>query len=176
MIPLPSLTPNFESTLVDAAAPEAQLAWMHSLGKKEMDALWEKGGKLTIDHFVIGPDVIAQHEGQNSLLPGFDRFEKHFTERGGVVQGINVQFFSFVTGPGHFIAREEGDDVLFDYTVTPADIPTGWPALVPNDKGLSNLVYGGMIDVVRKVSTRICVGKAFRRGKDEGAFFMLYRR
>lgn len=178
MIPLPTLAPSLESiaTALDASPAQEQLNWMHGLGKKEMARLYELGGPVPLDWFVAEEGKIVEHEGQNSLLPGFDRFEKHMVRRNGVLQGWNKQGFGWLVGPGHFTLREDGGTTVFDYTAPPADAPSHWPAVVPNDKGLSNLVYGGMIDIMHRVSERIVVGKAFRRGKDEGAYFLLFRR
>ena len=78
-----------------------------------------------------------------------------------------------VTGPGHFTVRADGDEVLFDYTELPADAPGDLPPLQPNDKGLSTLVFGGMIDRVRRVSTHCVIGRAFKSAKPMGAWFML---
>jgi hypothetical protein len=177
MVPLPSLTDDIAAvqTALDALPTEARLNWMHGLGKREMASLWERGGPVAPEHFAAGEGEVVVHEGQNSLLPGFDRFAKHFVRIGDTIQGINVQFWSFVTGPGHFVVRMDGSELVFDYTRLPAGVPSGWPALVPNDQGLSRLVYGGMIDRMRQVSREIVVGKAFRNGKDEGAYFMLHR-
>ena len=178
MIPLPTLAPSLEAVTValDAATEEQQINWMHGLGKREMARLYELGGPVPLDHFVADDGVIVEHEGQNSLLPGFDRFEKHIVRRGAVLQGYNKQGFGWLVGPGHFTLREQDGTTVFDYTAPPADAPSEWPGVVPNDKGLSNLVYGGMVDVMHRVSSRIVVGKAYRRGKEEGAYFLLFRR
>ncbi len=178
MVPLPSLEADltgFRAAL--AARTEAeQVAFMHGLPKRDMRRLWEAGLPLTLAEMVGADGVVVRHEGQNDLLPGFDRFEKHLVARNGKVQGINVQTFAWLTGPGHFTVREEGAEVWFDYTVLADDVPADWPALVSNASGLGKLVYGGMIDVVRKVVDRMVVGKVVRNGKPEEHYFMLYRR
>lgn len=178
MVPLPSLTADltaFRAAL--SARPEAeQVNVMHGLGKREMKRLWDEGLPLGLAEMIADEGVIVRHEGQNDLLPGFDRFEKHIVQRDGTAQGINVQTFAWATGPGHFTVRQEGTEVWFDYTTLAASVPAGWPALVSNDGGLARLVYGGMIDRVRKVVDRMVVGKVFRRGQEEEHYFMLWRR
>jgi hypothetical protein len=178
MIPLPTLAASHAAIRgpLEAAAQDAQLNWMHGLGKREMARLYELGEPVGLDHFVGAEGQVIEHEGQNSLPPLIDRFEKHMVRRGGVLQGWNKQGFGWLVGPGHFTLVEREGTTVFDYTAPPADAPAGWPPVVPNDRGLSNLVYGGMVDVMRRVSDHIVVGKAYRRGKDAGAYFLLYRR
>jgi hypothetical protein len=178
MVPLPSLTddlPAFRAAL-SALTLDERANFMHGLGKREQKKLWETGLPLGLAEMVGGEGEIVRHEGQNDLLPGFDRFEKHIVARAGDVQGINVQPFSWLVGPGHFTVRAEGEEVWFDYTRIAGSVPDGWPGLVPNDGALSRLVYGFMIDRVRKVVDGMVVGKVFRRGKPEEHYFMLLRR
>lgn len=119
------------------------------------------------------------YEGRNSLL-AFSRFQKRFLRlESGVIVGYNHQAMSFVTGPGYFVVKaangegEHGKEMFFDYTVPPPEVPKGWPAFKPNDRGLSKLVYSDMIDFVRRVATGVVVGKAYRKGVDQGAYFTL---
>lgn len=178
MVPLPSLSPDLTTFRVAfAALPlDEQANFLHGLPKREMRTLWAEGLPLRLAELTAGEGEVVRHEGQNDLLPGFDRFEKHVVARAGGVQGINVQRFAWATGPGHFTVRQEGEEVWFDYTVLAAAIPDGWPALVPNDRGLGRFVYGGMIDRVRKVSEGVVVGRVFRAGKPEDHYFLLIRR
>lgn len=119
------------------------------------------------------------YEGRNSL-PAFSRFQKRFLRlESGVIVGYNHQAMSFVTGPGYFVVKaangegEHGKEMFFDYTVPPPETPAGWPAFKPNDRGLSKLVYSDMIDFVRRVATGVVVGKAYRKGVDQKAYFTL---
>ncbi|MEO7331514.1 MAG: hypothetical protein ABI193_23270 [Minicystis sp.] len=120
------------------------------------------------------------YEGRNSLA-AFSRFQKRFTRlEGGEVIGYNHQTMAFVTGPGYFQVREasgegeHGSELYFDYTAPPpAKAPEGWPAFSPNDKGLSRLVYGHMIDYCRRVARGVVVGKAYKKGVDQKAYFTL---
>lgn len=177
-VPLPSLAPDLDTFRValSALSAEEQCNFMHGLPKREMRCLWEGGLPLALGEVVGAEGEVVVQEGQNDLLPFFDRFEKHVVAREGGAQGINVQRFAPVTGPGHFTLRQEGSEVWFDYTVLPSSVPPGWPALSPNDRGLSKLVYGHMVDRVRGVVPRLSVGKVFRHGKPEDHYFMLFRR
>jgi hypothetical protein len=178
VVELPTLAADLATVRAQLAALTAdeQANWMHGLPKRDMAKLWEGGEPLTLAEMTAADGEIVRHEGQNDLLPGFDRFEKHIVARAGDVQGINVQSFSWLVGPGHFTVRQEGEEVWFDYTRIAASVPVGWPALVPNDKGLSTLVYGHMIDRVRRVVPNMVVGRVFRHGKPENHYFMLWRR
>lgn len=176
MIPLPTMDDDWTPAMIEAAPEREQLAWMHALSRREMEALYERGGTIDLAHFVGDGTTILEHEGQNSLPPGIDRFEKHFVRRGDVVQGYNKGAWAWLIGPGHFVVRQDGDQLIFDYTQLPPDAPAQWPPLKPNTAGLSRFVYGGTTDIVRKVTDRMCVGKAFRGTTPVGAFFMLYRR
>ena len=118
------------------------------------------------------------YEGRNSL-PTFSRFQKRFTRMKGVVVGYNHQTWSFVTGPGYFVVHapsgsgEHGKELDFDYTAAPPGEPSGWPAYRPNERGLSRFVYGGMHDYVRRVARGVIVGKAYRHGVEQDAYFSL---
>ena len=178
MIPLPSLAPSLEAivTALEAHSVEEQANWMHGLGRKEMARLYDWGGPVPLDHFLGGDGEVIVHEGQNSLLPGIDRFEKHMVLRSGVMQGYNKQGFGWFTGPGHFLLREEDGTTVFDYNQVPSDAPQGWPAVRANTGFPDLLVYGHMVDVMHRVSSRMTVGKAFKKGKEVGAYFLLLRR
>jgi hypothetical protein len=135
---------------------------------------------VTLDEFVP-PSTSGTliYEGRNSL-PLFSKFQKRFLRiEGGTVIGYNHQTWSFFTGPGYFFTREpasEGDfagELLFDYTEPVDRTPEGWPRFKRNDRGLSKLVYGGMNDFCRRVAQGVIVGKAYRNGVDQDAFFTL---
>jgi hypothetical protein len=120
------------------------------------------------------------YEGRNSL-PMFSRFQKRFTRLDGVAVGYNHQSMSFFTGPGYFVVKppsgqgELGDEVYFDYTEAPPGEPPGWPAYKPNTAGLSRAVYANMKDYMRRVARGVVVGKAYKLGVDQGAYFSLSR-
>ncbi len=120
-------------------------------------------------------------EGRNSL-PSFSRFQKRFARVGDAVVGYNHQTMSFVTGPGYFVVRPatpgetHPDEIFFDYTTDPPrDLPAGWPKFSPNSAGLSRLVYMHMKDFCRRVADGILVGKAYKLGVAQNAYFTLSR-
>lgn len=177
--PLPTLAASLDpiSDALDRLSHDERINWMRGLGRGQMRALNQlAAGRLPLQvaHFHGEEGRIIINHGQNSL-PVFTHFQKRVVKRGDVVQGYNHQTMSFVTGPGHFLVTQDGDEVLFDYTGLPADAPAEFPPLAPNDKGLSTLVYGNMIDRVRRVSRHLVIGEAFRKGKAENAWFMLCR-
>lgn len=178
MIPLPSLEPlDAVVAGLDAHGVDEQVNWMRGLGKRELVALWEKAvgidAPLTALHGNEGEVVI--HEGQNSL-PLFNVFQKRCVLRAGRVQGYNHQAMSWITGPGHFLVQTDGKTSWFDYTEVAPNAPAEFPPIKGNDGFPDKLVYGGMIDKLRRVGTRGLIGAAFRKDKPTGDYFMLIRR
>jgi hypothetical protein len=130
------------------------------------------------------PDLVAvRHYGRNTL-PLFTRFEKRFARPRGEdpgapkrLVGFNFQQLSPLTGPGYFVAREDPShtEVLIDYRELPTQAPADWPPILGNDRGLGRLVYGNMVDTLRRVSEHVSIGSAARGGKDLGSWFILCR-
>ena len=148
--------------------------------KRLFDAV-EGGTAPTLEELVpAGTQGALIYEGRNSLA-AFSRFQKRFVRMGGLVVGYNHQTMSFVTGPGYFLVHgpsgsgEHGKELDFDYTAKPPSEPPGWPSYKPNEQGLSlsRFVYGHMHDYVRRVARGVVVGKAYRRGVAEDAYFSL---
>lgn len=143
-----------------------------------------RGGQPLELRNVVGDSVPAgvtvSYSGRNSL-PAFSRFEKRLTRTAdGLVFGYNHQPLRVarpVTGPGYFRVLEAGPDhpgeLLFDYTQAPPFEPLGWPAYRPNEAGLSRFVFMDLHDYVRRVARGVLVGKAYRGGKDQNAYFSL---
>jgi len=136
---------------------------------------------------LVAPAVPAlttvRHFGKNTL-PAFTHFEKRFCRPGDAdpdepkkLWGFNFQTMQPLTGPGYFVAREDPDrrEVLVDYHEVPPSAPPGWPPVQPNERGRGRLVYGFMIDTLRRVSEHVTIGSAARKGKDMGSWFMLVR-
>ena len=169
---------------LDALSPAARL--------QEVLAITGKGVKHLYNAVADAPSVTLEEivpanagtatvifEGRNSL-PLFTRFQKRFARVGdGTIVGYNHQTMSFVTGPGYFVVRapdgegEHGKELLFDYTGSPPSEPSGWPAFRANDRGLSRAVYMNMKDYVRRVARGVIVGKAYKLGVDQKAYFSL---
>ena len=164
---------------LDTASHETRLAWMWGLNKRELRALYETaaGNAVGVAQFHAGPGETLINHGQNSL-PLFSRFQKRVALNGQQVQGYNHQSMAWLTGPGHFVVRESPDvegEVWFDYTGVPDADFAGFPKVVSNDSGLSRLVYSGMIDIMRRVSSDITIGAALKKGKMTGDYFALCR-
>jgi hypothetical protein len=116
----------------------------------------------------------VRFEGINSL-PLYRRFAKVFYRTGdGRIAGYNDSSASWLSGPGYYILNEDAQKGLFvDYTQLPADKPAGWPAIVSNDKGMSQFIYGNMHDYLRRVYDKILIGRAYKFGKETPNYFTL---
>lgn len=179
MIPRPTdSTPAALSEALNGVDHAARVAWLHSLSGKEEAVLYAlcAGTTLTVEEMHRGGDMVV-HEGWNSLLV-FRGFQKRVVVHEDRVQGYNHQTFSWVTGPGHFQIRPSEDvpgEVWFDYIWEPTSAPDIFPAPKSNTAGLSTLVYGHMIDIVRKVSDHVVIGRAIKKGKETPNYFGLVR-
>ena len=140
----------------------------------------QAGEPLGVDDFAppAGSDTLIL-EGRNSL-PAFSRFQKRFTRIGEITLGYNHQTMSPLTGPGYFVVRPptpgetHPDELFFDYTIEPPrGAPRDWPAFSSNKSGLSRLVYMDMKDFCRRVAKGVLVGKAYKRGIAQDAYFTL---
>ena len=170
---------------LDALAPYSRVAEVTSVGGSLLGDLYDAvagGEPLTLEDLVPAAEkgtVIL--EGRNSL-PAFTRFQKRFARVGDVVVGYNHQTMSFATGPGYFVVRPATDgeacpdELFFDYTTDPPrGCPADWPAFKPNKAGLSRVVYMDMKDFCRRVANGVLIGKAYKRGVAQGAYFTLTR-
>ncbi|MEE2779883.1 MAG: hypothetical protein VYE15_05110, partial [Myxococcota bacterium] len=128
------------------------------------------------------PATEVIHVGRNSL-PAFRDFEKRFSRddtREDALYGYNEGATRPLIGPGYFVAHldENRSEIGVDYLMVPPDdanLPDGWPAVIPNEKGLQRFVYAGMVDYLRKVSEHILIGRAWRKGKVTNNYFVLCR-
>ncbi len=184
-IPLPSLSTSLApiSAALDGATHDQRVNWMRGLGRRELSAMWtlslKEGLPLGLDYLAAPPDTTVIHEGQNSL-PAFTRFQKrfHIPSTTGAAQGYNHNpgSISWFTGPGHFSARVIDERCLhIDYVVMPPSVPSDFPPLVDNASGSRKLVFGNMIDLLRRVSAHCTIGRGVKHGKDMSAWFMLTR-
>lgn len=164
---------------------DGRLAAVRALGFAHQRVLFDcvEGHRaLTIDDLVPperGVRATVRHHGKNSM-PAFSLFEKRMLRpvAGGTeLWGYNHQTMSPVSGPGYFVAYDalERGEVDIDYTRVPDEQPAGWPAPAPNERGLSNLIYGNMVDVLRGVADRVTVGRAFWKGVAQPNYFVLCR-
>jgi len=128
----------------------------------------------------IADGVPVRHFGLNSLAL-FRRFEKRFLrtpDGGSELWGYNEQAMRALTGPGYFVvpAPAPGEEAGIDYRRVPPRTPDcGWPAVRTNERGLARLVYGGMVDTLRRVSEGVCIGRAHKGGEPFDAWFVLVR-
>lgn len=174
--PLPSQVTSIDelAARLDAATHDERVAWIRSLGRGEQYVLFEKcaGRAVGVDALVSTPGRVVRHLGRNGL-PLFSTFEKRFVRfEDGTVGGYNHNEFgllapiaAFVTGPGHFVAYDATDgsgDVWIDYRRIPALQHPDFPPLAGNESGLPAVVFGDMVDVLRRVSRHVTIGDSFK--------------
>jgi hypothetical protein len=181
--------PRAIARLLDGLTSSERVEAVRSLGRFEQARLYEAvAGSLPLGLADLvppqtGDEVAVRHYGRNTL-PAFTRFEKRFCRpRGadpskpGELWGYNHQAVARLTGPGYFVAAPDPSrpEVLIDYTRLPGGRAEGWPEIHPNDRGLARLVYGFLVDRLRRVSEHVTIGSAARRGRDLGSWFVLCR-
>lgn len=173
--------------VLDGLGHEGRVHTIRGWGKKRQAELFEaaKGHKpLDLDFLVpasMGTLVEVIHDGKNTL-PMFTHFQKRFVKLENEdfkVAGYNHQTLSGITGPGYFVVTtgdgEHEGELAIDYTKVPKQKPASWPEIQPNAGGLASLVYGGMIDYLRGISTHVSIGRAYK-GKAMDAWFALVRK
>ena len=175
---------------LDGLAPYARLqevlAVQGSLVGKLYDAVAGAEPLALTDIVPASETATVILEGRNSL-PAFTRFQKRFVRIGDRIVGYNHQLMSVVTGPGYFVTQPptagetHPDELFFDYTAFdhgsegPSGVPASWPPFKPNSAALSRLVYMSMKDYCRRVADGVLVGKAYKNGAAQNAYFTLTR-
>jgi hypothetical protein len=180
------------ASLLDGLSPAARIAETRTLGRDAQRRLYGKAGDaapLSLDDFVppgVGPRVEVIHHGYNTL-PLLPPFEKRFSRPdagGDGLYGYNETLFKNLIGPGYFTAVptagkptwEARGSIVIDYFRIPdGPVPAGWPAVVPNTSGLQRFVYHRLRDYMRRVSTHVTIGAAFREEEPLGHYFILCR-
>ena len=172
--------------VLDELGFEGRLHAVREWGKSRQAQLFEAAkGKhpLTLDHFVpsgTAERAPVRHHGKNTL-PLFNHFEKRFMKASEAgedrVVGYNHQDLGALTGPGYFMLRpgDEEGEIAIDYTKLPTQRADGWPVIVPNEARLGKLVYAGMVDHMRGISSTVSIGRAAKGGKMMDAWFVLVR-
>lgn len=175
--------------ILDGLGHEGRVHTMGTWNKKRMAAIFEAcaGRSITLDHVVpasVGPNVEVIHDLKNNL-PVFSNAQKRFCKLEGEdfpVGGYNKQFgIAAASEPGYFTVREgDGDhanELIIDYGHVPkASKPASWPAIERNDQGILNgLVWGGMVDYLRRISQHVSIGMATKNGKPINQYFALVR-
>lgn len=169
---------------LDAMAPEQRLQQVRSLGKRAQARLFEAAADaspLSVADLVADAPAMQQvaHEGRNTL-PAFRYFAKVFCrpeDNPAQLWGYNRTSGTVSTwvGPGYYVAYDDGDEVLIDYRQLPTGKLEGWPRILPNDARLSRFVYHNMVDVLRRVSAHVSIGRAVRDDKPMDSWFVLCR-
>jgi hypothetical protein len=200
-VDLKALLANDSTTLVaisdalDAASPSDRLEAVHSLNRSEQRILYRKAASargLTMSDFVPegrAPLEQVRHFGRNTLpMPKkLQLFEKRFCrpESGNDrLFGYNQSPFIGTVGPGFFVAIktagnpawEQRGAIVVDYFQVPdGPVAKGWPKVIPNTQGLQKFVYHKTRDFMRRVSTHVSIGAAFKVEKALDHYFVLVR-
>jgi hypothetical protein len=174
--------------VLDELGHPGRLDTIRGWGRDTMAPLYEaaKGFKpVTLEDYVpsnVEPMREVIHHGKNSL-PAFTHFQKRFCKppAEGIAKDVlygynhNTPFLSGITGPGYYVAHasnwDASSEVDIDYTKLPPTKPETWPEIRPNERGVGNLVYGNMIDVMRGISTHVSIGRARKRKRGEFEWF-----
>ncbi len=174
------------SEMLAKLSPGERVAEVAALRPKQLAHLFEacadnsapQLGDLVPSELPTLSEVI--HVGKNSL-PVFSRFEKRFcrpppTRGADVLWGYNEQLMRPLTGPGYFVARlAQSGELTVDYRELPPTKPSSWPPIRSNQAGLSRFIYGGSVDVLRKVGQGVLVGRVYKDGSAQDAWFALTR-
>jgi hypothetical protein len=180
---------------LDGLPHEERLAETRTLSRADQRELYRRAASakpLSLDDFVgagVGARVEVIHHGRNTLpLPSRLRlFQKRFARtdsKADTLFGYNQSPFVSTIGPGFFVAvptagRPEWEPrgaVVVDYFRIPdGEVPAGWPKVVPNTKGLQRFVYHQTRDYMRRVSSHVTVGAAYKIEKPLDHYFMLCR-
>lgn len=183
------------AAFLDGLTHEERLAQTRALGRDAQRQLYRKAAAakpLSLLDFVpqtVGNRVEVIHHGRNTLpLPGGLRhFQKRFSRPDSSdtrLFGYNESPFLTTIGPGFFVAvatagRAEWEArgaVVVDYFQIPDEsVPAGWPPVIPNTQGLQKFVYNRTRDFMRRLSTHVTIGAAFKEEKALDHYFILCR-
>ena len=180
---------------LDALAADTRCVEVRWLDRDAQRRLYDKAAASTaidLEHFVgragSGEEVI--HDGLNTLpLPTpLRRFQKRFcrpvdgSERlfgyneGPTRRLVGPGFFVAVPTRGHPMWALRGAVVIDYFQVPEGPVAPGWPEIVANDHGLSRFVYHETRDFMRRVSSHVAIGAAYRRERSLDHHFVLCRR
>jgi len=183
------------ASALDAGPHEERVDAVFALDRAGQRALFNKAASaapLTLDDFVPAdrpPRNPVRHAGRNTLpfTARHKLFKKVFcrpddgTER---LFGYNDAPSRGWIGPGYFVAvptaanpewGERGAVVVDYFQVPDGNVAEGWPAVLPNTKGLQRFVYHRTRDFMRRVSRFVTIGAAFRGEKSLDHYFVLVR-
>lgn len=173
------------ATWLDGLSDPARVEATMSLGPKAQRQLWSlcRDRAVSLDELVPPDraDLPVHHIGRNSQ-PVFTRFEKRMRRPKSdpsVLWGYNEGVTRPVIGPGYFVCRDtDGDSrgaAVVDYYQVPTETPPGWPEVKPNEEGLQRFVFAQMHDYLRRVSTHVTIGRAYKRNRRTPHCFVLCR-
>ncbi|NOY25802.1 MAG: hypothetical protein GXP62_07995 [Oligoflexia bacterium] len=183
------------AAFLDGLSPGQRLAQVQGSPRKMQPLLFDlaaHGAPLTLNDFVSPSTPAGQpviHQGWNNLpLPAFGRrFKKPMVrhpDHPDQLFGYNDSPFTPLIGPGYFIHTstdhqpdwaDRGGTVIDYFRVPDHDVPSTWPRVRPNSRGLQFFVYHKTRDFMRRVSAHVTIGAAYKKGQRIGAFFMLVR-
>jgi hypothetical protein len=180
---------------LEALDPAARSTELLELSRDRQRMLYEKAADappIDLEHFVgrAGALVEVIHEGLNTLpLPArLRRFQKRFCRPvagDARLFGYNEGPTRSVVGPGYFVAHSTAGrphwqtrgGVVVDYFQVPdGPVAEGWPPVVPNGWRLQRFVYHQTRDFMRRVSSQVSIGAAFKRERPLDHYFVLCRR
>jgi hypothetical protein len=180
---------------LDKAAPDERREAALSLNRNEQRTLYDKAGAsrpLTLVDFVPQerrPLSQVRHFGRNTLpmMRRLQLFEKRFCrpeDGSDRLFGYNQSPFIGTIGPGFFVAvktnghagwPERGAIVVDYFQVPDGKVDSQWPPVIPNTQGLQKFVYHKTRDFMRRVSSNVTIGAAYKVEKKLDHYFILVR-
>ena len=177
---------------LDSLSHIKRLEETRTLSRKNQEWLYqqsEKNEPLQLSDFVPTEDsnVEVIHFGRNTLpLPSaLKLFEKRFCRpkfRKDALFGYNEGMTRPLIGPGYFVAKprppewEKLGSIVIDYFEVPDEpVVEGWPIVKRNNQGLQVLVYHQTRDFMRRISSHVTIGAAYKKDKPLGHYFILCR-
>jgi hypothetical protein len=177
----PGVTPAEVQQHLASLSGEERVRQATQLDRRHQKTLWDLSASTEPVRLeeVVAPDRPpldpVPFEGQNNQ-PIYRPFRKVFYRtHDGAIGGYNESPAAWFAGPGYYVLKRDDSGTYVDYTDLPAEKPSPWPAIRPNDTGIPQFVYGNMKDYLRRVYGRVLIGRAYRRGKATPNFFVLAR-
>lgn len=178
------------AAFLDGLALADRIAATRDLGGTSLQgALWKataSAPRVDTDQMVPA-DYPARRpvifHGKNSL-PAFTEFQKicfkpDEAASPAVAWGYNETRVRGLVGPGYYVLHDTPDSSLggaaFDYTRVPTSTLPSWPEVRTNNSGLSRLVYGNMLDYMRRVASEVFIGSAVKGGREMNSYFIVVR-
>jgi hypothetical protein len=183
------------SEALDNASPEERREAALSLNRREQRALYDKASAargLGLMDFVPSdrpPLTQVRHFGRNTLpmIRRLQLFEKRFCrpeDGSDRLFGYNQSPFIGSIGPGFFVAvktnghagwPERGAIVVDYFQIPDGKVDAAWPPVIPNTQGLQKFVYHKTRDFMRRVSSHVSIGAAYKVEKKLDHYFVLVR-